>query len=44
VIDKDWPALSDAFLRWLHASNFNAHGRQIIRLSDLTAPILSQRG
>jgi RimJ/RimL family protein N-acetyltransferase len=42
LIDKDWPALEDAFQRWLDASNFDAHGRQGTRLSALTAPVLRE--
>ena len=41
VIDKDWPALSAAFDRWLAAKNFDPAGRQISRLSDLTQPLLA---
>lgn len=40
VIDKDWPALDEAFLRCLDPSNFDERGRQRTRLSDLTAPLL----
>ncbi len=36
VIDSEWPALSEAFRLWLDPSNFDAGGRQIDRLSDLT--------
>lgn len=36
VIDKDWPALSEAFRVWLSGSNFDAQGQQKERLSDLT--------
>jgi RimJ/RimL family protein N-acetyltransferase len=43
AIDQDWPALQAAFLRWLDPTNFDANGRQRIRLSDLTAPLLRQR-
>lgn len=42
MIDKDWPALSEAFLRWLNPSNFDMQGRQRTRLSVLTAPVLRQ--
>jgi len=35
VIDGEWPALKDAFLRWLHPTNFDEQGRQRARLSDL---------
>ena len=38
VIDGEWPALRDAFTRWLDPSNFDGRGRQRTRLSALTAP------
>jgi RimJ/RimL family protein N-acetyltransferase len=44
AIDKEWPALKAAFLRWLDPSNFDARGRQRMRLSDLTAPIIKRQG
>jgi RimJ/RimL family protein N-acetyltransferase len=44
AIDADWPALREAFLAWLDPSNFDANGQQRTRLSDLTRPILKQRG
>lgn len=37
AIDKEWPALNEAFTFWLAPSNFDAEGRQVERLSDLTA-------
>ncbi|MEI4486236.1 GNAT family protein [Frigidibacter sp. MR17.14] len=37
ITDEDWPALSEAFRVWLSPGNFTADGRQIERLSDLTA-------
>lgn len=43
VIDAEWPALQAAFTQWLSPANFDAQGRQRIRLSTLTAPILSRR-
>ncbi len=43
AIDKDWPELERAFLRWLDPENFDRQGRQRIRLSALTAPILKNR-
>ena len=43
VIDKDWPALQAAYQRWLAAENFDAEGRQLSRLSDLTHPLLVSR-
>lgn len=39
VIDRDWPALKQAFERWLDAANFAGDGRQRSRLSDLTRSI-----
>jgi RimJ/RimL family protein N-acetyltransferase len=42
VTDRDWPALEQAFQRWLDPGNFDAQGRQLQRLSQLTAPILTR--
>ncbi len=36
MIDKEWPALDEAFRLWLDPANFDRDGRQIERLSDLT--------
>lgn len=36
VIDAEWPALRDAFERWLAPANFDAQGAQRQRLSELT--------
>lgn len=36
VIDKEWPALKEAFDAWLAPSNFDADGKQKERLGDLT--------
>jgi RimJ/RimL family protein N-acetyltransferase len=44
AIDTEWPSLRDAFLTWLDPKNFDAGGRQQTRLTDLTRPILKQRG
>jgi RimJ/RimL family protein N-acetyltransferase len=44
AIDQEWPALEDAFLRWLDPTNFDERGKQRIPLANLTAPILKQRG
>ncbi len=44
AIDQEWPALQAAFQSWLDPSNFDADGKQRIRLSELTGPILKQRG
>ncbi len=43
IIDAEWPALRAAFTQWLAPSNFDAAGRQLTRLSDLTAQIRSDR-
>ena len=44
AIDQEWPALEEAFLRWLDPANFDEHGQQRVRLSELTDPLLKQRG
>ena len=44
MIDSEWPALDEAYARWLAPENFDAQGRQRLRLSDLTAPVLKKRG
>lgn len=44
IIDSEWPELDRAFTRWLAPDNFDAQGKQQLRLSDLTAPILKRRG
>jgi len=44
AIDTEWPALQAAFGEWLAPANFDDQGRQRVRLSVLTAPILKQRG
>jgi RimJ/RimL family protein N-acetyltransferase len=35
-IDKEWPALKEAYSAWLSPSNFNADGQQVESLADLT--------
>jgi RimJ/RimL family protein N-acetyltransferase len=35
IIDSDWPALKQAFERWLDPDNFDAEGRQRRRLSEV---------
>jgi len=37
ITDAEWPALRDAFERWLDPGNFDAAGRQFVSLSSLTA-------
>ena len=44
AIDSEWPTLKQAFLTWLDPANFDATGQQRTRLSELTGPILKQRG
>jgi RimJ/RimL family protein N-acetyltransferase len=44
AIDSEWPSLREAFVAWLEPGNFDVNGRQRTRLSDLTAPVLKQRG
>ena len=38
IIDGEWPALAEAFGRWLAPANFNERGRQKARLEDLRSP------
>ncbi len=40
IIDRDWPAIKRAYLKWLDAGNFDRDGRQNRRLQEL---ILEQR-
>jgi RimJ/RimL family protein N-acetyltransferase len=44
MVDSEWPALDQAFQRWLAPANFDASGSQRERLAALTAPVLKQRG
>jgi len=44
VIDLEWPALREAFERWLDPANFDSDGRQRVSLSKLTGVLLKQRG
>ncbi|WP_144139422.1 GNAT family N-acetyltransferase [Paraburkholderia sp. BCC1884] len=37
IIDSEWPALREGYMRWLDAGNFDAQGRQVERLVDLIA-------
>lgn len=37
AIDKEWPALEAAFQAWLNPKNFDAAGRQLERLANLTS-------
>jgi len=36
IIDSEWPALHAAFQTWLSPDNFDAQGKQALRLSELT--------
>jgi len=36
MIDAEWPALQEAYAAWLSPTNFDAQGRQIETLNDLT--------
>ena len=44
MIDSEWPELERAYLTWLDPANFDAQGKQRKRLSELTAPVVKQRG
>jgi RimJ/RimL family protein N-acetyltransferase len=44
VIDEEWPALREAFLRWLDSANFDGCGRQRVPLSAWTRPLLERDG
>lgn len=41
VIDREWPALREAFLQWLDPSNFDVRGVQRVALSGLTRRLLT---
>jgi hypothetical protein len=43
IIDRDWPIAQDAFVAWLDPQNFDADGKQKLRLSDLMDPIVEAR-
>lgn len=43
ILDRDWPIAQNAFVAWLDAKNFAENGQQVLRLSDLTAPIVESR-
>jgi RimJ/RimL family protein N-acetyltransferase len=36
IIDAEWPARKDAFVRWLAPENFDANGKQVVPLAELT--------
>jgi RimJ/RimL family protein N-acetyltransferase len=41
MIDEEWPALRAAYEQWLSRANFDAEGRQKVRLGDLTRAALT---
>ncbi|KAA9008376.1 GNAT family N-acetyltransferase [Histidinibacterium aquaticum] len=43
AIDGEFPALRQAFESWLEPANFDANGRQMRSLREMTAPILVAR-
>ncbi len=43
VIDSEWPALREAFERWLDRDNFDAAGVQRARLGDIRAALRPRR-
>lgn len=43
ILDSDWPDLQHAFETWLNPDNFDGHGQQRGRLSELTGKILRRR-
>lgn len=44
ILDREWSPLQSAFLTWLDPANFDEQGVQRQRLSDLTSPLLHQKG
>ncbi len=36
IIDREWPALREAYDAWLSPANFDIEGRQVERLTDMT--------
>jgi RimJ/RimL family protein N-acetyltransferase len=44
AIDKEWPALDEAFQAWLSPENFDDAGTQRVALSKLTEAILVKQG
>ncbi len=37
ILDRDWPPIERAFVRWLDVENFGDDGRQKQRLQELMA-------
>ena len=44
ILDREWPAIRAAFERWLDPANFDSEGRQRLRLTELTRPLLHKSG
>jgi RimJ/RimL family protein N-acetyltransferase len=44
IIDQEWPALQAVYTQWLAPANFDESGQQRVRLSDLTQPLVKQKG
>jgi len=36
ILDTEWLALREGFLKWLSTDNFDQNGQQVLRLSTLT--------
>jgi hypothetical protein len=43
IAPSEWPALREAFERWLAPENFEREGRRRVSLSSLTGPLLKIR-
>jgi RimJ/RimL family protein N-acetyltransferase len=43
AMDSEWPAIKAAFEKWLAPTNFDEDGKQKVRLSELTWPLLYAR-
>lgn len=44
ITDREWPNLERAYQIWKQADNFDAEGRELKKLSELTSGILVNRG
>ena len=41
ITDREWPSLEQAYARWLDPANFDAGGKQRLRLAELTAQAMA---
>jgi RimJ/RimL family protein N-acetyltransferase len=41
VIDREWPALREVFLKWLEPSNFDSKGQQLVSLTTMKSSVTS---